>query len=165
VTTELGPDRAVAAWWTGLGLAAVALAGWVVIDSSGRGLAWALFVATVVVTLPFLAQLVAPARFTWRLDDEGLVARSPLRVLSARWTDIHLARVVRQAGEPALQLDLVGETGPESHLVTLPVGADLAELHQALAHHLSGQQRTDAAAPRPAAGTPPPTGAGEVEGE
>jgi hypothetical protein len=166
VTTELGPARAVAAWWSGLGLTAVALAGWVVVDSSGRGLAWALFVATVVVTIPFLAQLVTPARFTWRLDDEGLVARTPLRVLSVRWTAIHLARVVRQAGEPALQLELVGEAGPESHLVLLPVGADLAELHRALAHHLSGDgEPTGAAGPRPAAGSPPAAGTGGFEGE
>jgi hypothetical protein len=106
---ELAPSRAVAAWWSGLGLTAVALALWVVADSAGRGLAWALLVATVVVTVPFLAQLLMPARFTWQLDDEGLVVRSPLRVLTVRWPEVHLARVVRQAGEPALELRLVGE--------------------------------------------------------
>jgi hypothetical protein len=153
---DLAPSRAVAAWWSGLGLTAVALALWVVIDSAGRGLAWALLVATVVVTVPFLTQLVVPARFTWRLDEEGLVVRSPLRVLRVRWSEVHLARVVRQAGEPALELQLVGAEGPRTHLALLPVGADQAVLHRALREHLAGASPPGAARDRPSVDVPPP---------
>jgi hypothetical protein len=135
--TVLAASRPVTAWWSGLGLAAIGLALWIVVDSAGHGLAWALLVASTVVTAPFLAQLVAPARFTWRLDGHGLVARSPLRVLEAPWEDIHLARVVRQAGEPALELQLRRGDETETHLALLPFGADRAALHRALRDHLA----------------------------
>jgi hypothetical protein len=152
---ELAPSRAVAAWWSGLGLTAVASAVWVVIDSGGRGLAWALLVATVVVTVPFLAQLLVPARFTWLLDDDGLLVRSPLRVLTVRWSEVHLARVVRQAGEPALELRLTGGEEPRTHLALLPVGSDEAALHRALREHLAGEPGPVAPGDRTSVGTPP----------
>jgi hypothetical protein len=158
-TVELAPSRAVAAWWSGLGLTAVALAVWVVVDSAGRGLAWALLVATVVVTVPFLAQLVVPARFTWQLDDDGLVVRSPLRVLTVRWPQVHLARVVTQLGEPTLELRLVDGEGQRTHLALLPVGTDLAVLHRALREHLAGESSHDVPGDRTPAGLPPPADA------
>jgi hypothetical protein len=135
-TVLLAPSRPVAGLWSAIGLAACGLAAWVVGDSDGHGLAWALLVACVTLTVPYLAQLVAPGRFTWHVGDEALVVRSPVRELVVPWASVHLARVVRQAGEPALELQLDLPEGRQTRLALLPVGADRAVLHRELAARL-----------------------------
>jgi hypothetical protein len=132
----LGPSRPHAAVWAGLGVCACGLSAWIVADSDSHGLAWALLVACVTVTVPYLAQLVVPSMFTWRFEEEALVVRSPGRELVAPWASVHLARVVRQAGEPALELQLDLPEGRQTRLALLPVGADQAILHRELAARL-----------------------------
>ncbi len=133
--TQLRPSRVVAALHVGLGGVVVALAGWIVVDSDGHALAVALLVAGLVVSAPFVGELLTPAAFTWRLDEDGLEARTGPRVVRVAWRHVHLARVGHAAGEPALHLDL--HRGPRRvRTLRLPVGADLDVLHAALARHL-----------------------------
>jgi hypothetical protein len=144
----LGPSAGRAAVWSALGLGACGLAVWALVDSDGHGLAWALLVACVTVTVPFLAQLLVPGRFTWDMGEHALVVRSPLRELVVPWEQVHLARVVRQAGEPALELQVTVDDAIETRLVLLPVGADVALLHRQLRRHL-GAMGPDGRDPAP----------------
>lgn len=153
-TTLLGPDRVRAGVWALVGLAACGLAVWVVGDSAGHGLAWALLVASAVLTAPYAAQLLVPGRFTWRLEADALVVRTVLRELRVPWDTVHLARVVRQAGEPALELQVDTEEGRHTRLVLLPVGADRGRLHAGLEQHLGAGSPADPTEPGPGAGGP-----------
>jgi hypothetical protein len=150
-TTTIRPSRRHAALCSAVGAAVIAVSLWIVIDSGGHGLALALLVAGVVVSVKFVAELTVPGAFTWRLDDDGLEARSGLRQVRVEWGDVLLAQVVTSAGDPALRLDLGGRGLETSRTLLLPVGADLTALHEALARHLgpaaTGSETPDRAAP------------------
>lgn len=158
---RLRPSRSVTVRWSLVGVGAGVAAAWGVVDSDGHGLAWALLVAVVVVAAPVVAQLLLPGRFSWWLDGDGLVARTPLRVLRLGWEEIHLARVVTQLGEPALELHVEHHGRRTTSLVLLPLGADLAALHRALAQHLGAP---GALAAGGAADVLPPDGGADPRG-
>lgn len=134
--TTLGPVRGRTATCSAIGATVIALAAWIVVDSRGHALAVALLVAGVVVSAPFVGELLIPAAFTWHLDSRGIEARTGFRRVRVAWDEIRLAQVVSSAGDPALRLEL-GPNAPRTiRTLRLPVGADVTELHAALAHHL-----------------------------
>ena len=148
---ELRPGRGVALAWALVGGAAIALAVWLIVDTRGHPLAVALLVACVVVAGPVASQFLAPRAFTWRLDEHGLVVRRLYRRLLVSWDEVRFARVVSVGGDPALELHLEAaedESGDAHagggarhgratiHTLRLPLGADVEDLHRALAHHL-----------------------------
>jgi hypothetical protein len=166
--TELRPGRGVALAWALAGVAAVALAVWLIVDTRGHALAIALLVACLAVAGPVASQLVVPRAFTWRLDATGLLVRRLHRRLIVSWDEVRFARVVTVGGDPALELHLephaddepaAGDEGrPGSavvHTLRLPLGADVAALHRALAHHLGAWDGDGAAGPvHPPSGHP-----------
>lgn len=156
---QLRPSRVQALGWCLVGGLAVAFAAWLVRDTGGHAATVVLLVVSLVATAPWAAQLLVPGAFTWRLDRRGLVVRRLHRRLVVGWDEVRFARVVAVRGEPALQLFLLpastetawdadgarrwwhrvppGDDGPgPSHTLRLPVGADVAALHRALARHL-----------------------------
>lgn len=156
---QLRPSRAQAVGWCLVGGIAVVFAAWLVRDTGGHASTVVLLAASLAATAPWAAQLLVPGAFTWRLDHRGLVVRRLHRRLAVGWDEVRFARVVAVRGEPALQLYLrpasaedgrraggarrwwrrvpVGDDGPgPSYTLRLPVGADLAALHRALARHL-----------------------------
>jgi hypothetical protein len=142
--TELRPSRCRAGGWTLLGTAATGLAVWTLIDSDAHPGAIVLLVACVVVTAPFVLQLLAPGTFAWLLDDSGLVARRLTRRVRVSWDEVRLARMVSRAGEPALELRLEADGAPTTVTLRLPTGADTRALDDALARYLgAGADRTD----------------------
>lgn len=151
-TTTLRPSRRHAATCSVIGAAVIALAAWIVADTQGHALAVALLVAGGVVGVPFFGELLMPVAFTWFLDAEGLEARTGYRRVRVAWTDVRLARVVASAGDPALRLNLGGAATRTTRILRLPVGADVAALHSALARHLGPA----AGAGAPAQGTGAP---------
>lgn len=129
---HLHPARGTALRW---GLAAtvlIAAAGWLVADSRGHPLAVLLLVVSVVAAAPVLVQLVAPHRWSLRLDDHGVHATVGWWRAEVAWEDVVLVRVRRLVGDPVL--DLTHRQG--RLLVPLPLGADLAALHRSLAARL-----------------------------
>lgn len=149
----LRPARWPAAGWSLVGLLASALALWAVVDTGGHGLAVALLVGCLILTVPWLVQLVAPGSVAWRLDEHGLLVRRLHRRLVVGWDEVGYARVVSAAGDPALELHLraTAPTEPRGHddprtgpgteptstaTLRLPVGADVTALHRCLARHL-----------------------------
>ena len=137
----LGPDRGVAARWTAVGAVASGLALWVALDAGASVMAWAFLALCLVVTSYVLVQLVVPARFELQLDAAGLQARLPWQHVRVAWDRVHVARVVRVAGEPVLELhvwdaDAPAQTQPRATGVLLPLGADLDLLHAELERHL-----------------------------
>lgn len=162
--TVLRPERSSALVWALLSAAAIALAVWLVADTAGHPLAVVLLVACLVVPAPFVAQLVAPGAFAWRLDDHGLHVRRLHRRMTAPWDEVHYARIVVVGGDPALELHLEPGTrdataggqrreGRAVHTLRLPLGADVDALHRALAHHLGALPEDD-----PAGSGHPPSG-------
>ena len=168
--TELRPGRGVAFAWALVGIAAIALATWLIVDTRGHALAVALLVACLAVAGPVASQLVFPRAFTWRLGEHGLLVRRLHRRLVVSWDEVRFARVVTVGGDAALELHLepgVDEGGPTDagrggrpdravvHTLRLPLGADVAALHRALAHHLGAWDGDDAAGPvHPPSGHP-----------
>lgn len=157
--TELRPARGQALAWSLIGVAAIGLALWLVVDTDGHALAVALLLACLIATAPWAAQLVAPRAFAWRLDREGLLVRRMHRRLIVSWEEVRFARVVGVGGDPALELHLRAAGGDDTtparagrrsargrpggtgetddvHTLRLPVGADVAALHRALATRL-----------------------------
>lgn len=86
-----------------------------------------------VVAAYYLAQAVAPGQFRVDMDATGIRGQWLWHRLQIPWVRIGEAKVVHVAGESVLQLRL--DTGQETSLL-LPVGADVAALHQELAAHL-----------------------------
>jgi hypothetical protein len=168
--TELRPGRGVALGWAIVGVATIALAGWLVVDTGFHALAVALLVACLAVAGPVASQFVIPRAFTWRLDAHGLLVRRLHRRLLVAWDEVRFARVVTVGGDPALELHLEpeddgrGGAGTEEgrrpggevvHTLRLPLGADIQALHRALAHHLGAWDGDDAAGPvHPPSGHP-----------
>jgi hypothetical protein len=175
---ELRPGRGVALAWALVGVAALALAAWLVVDTRGHALAVALLVACLVVAGPVVSQLVVPRVFTWRLDAHGLLVQRLHRRLLVSWDEVRFARVVTVGGDPALELHLEpdvdadagagdartgdggtgGGGGPDRgvvHTLRLPLGADVDALHRELAHHLGAWDGDEAAGPvHPPSGHP-----------
>jgi hypothetical protein len=168
--TELRPGRGVALAWALVGVATIALAAWLVVDTGFHALAVALLVACLAVAGPVASQFVIPRAFTWRLDAGGLLVRRLHRRLLVSWDEVRFARVVTVGGDPALELHLEpeddehGGRGTEDgarpgvatvHTLRLPLGADIQALHRALAHHLGAWDTDDAAGPvHPPSGQP-----------
>ena len=172
--TELRPGRGVALAWALVGVVAIGLAVWLIVDTRGHALAVALLVACLAVAGPVASQFVVPRAFTWRLDAHGLLVRRLHRRLIVSWDEVRFARVVTVGGDPALELHLepavdegngtgtgtgTGDGGrPGSavvHTLRLPLGADVEALHRALAHHLGAWDGDDAAGPgHPPSGHP-----------
>lgn len=141
---ELLRDPVVAARWSGLAAALLVAAGWLVADSRGHPLSWALLVATLVASSYFFVQLVSPDTVRVTLGSAGIDAAAFGRRVSVAWDAVHVARVRQVAGEPVLALE-IREQGPSGHPsprrvvgVLLPLGSDVDALHAALERRLGG---------------------------
>lgn len=154
LTATLMPARAAAGKWTAVGTTATALAVWVAVDARTSLVAWAFAALCLVGTSYVLLQLVAPSRFAITLGPAAIEVRLPWQHRRVPWDRIHVARVVRIAGDPVLELhvwdpDAVAQTQPRGMGVVLPIGADQPVLHRVLEQRL-GRHHDPVADPRPA---------------
>lgn len=147
ITATLRPSPVVAGRWTGVGTAATALAVWVALDARTSLVAWVFAALCLVVTSYVAVQVVAPRWFTVVLGPAAIEARLLWQRHRVPWDRIHLARVVRVAGEPVLELhvwdpDDVARTRPRAVGLVLPVGVDQSVLHRVLEQRLGRHHDT-----------------------
>ena len=141
LTVTLRPARAAAGAWTGVGVAATTLAIWAAVDARTSLVTWTFAALCLVVTSYVALQLAAPAWFTVTLGGAAIEVRLPWQRRRVPWDRVHVARVVRVAGEPVLELhvwdpDAAAQDQPRGLGVVLPVGADQAVLHRVLEQRL-----------------------------
>lgn len=141
-TLRLAPDRGRAGVWLGLALLLVAMCVWLVGDSSGAVIAWIALALAIGVALYFLVPVLAPELTTLVLDEDRVRGRSYHADVEVAWDQVQVARVVRVAGEPVLELH-VREPSPTGDPwrtrpvgILLPPGCDLDALHDFLAVRL-----------------------------
>lgn len=131
----LRPARGLATVWAAAGAVLLAAGVWLVVDSGGAPLAWVAIAVFAAVASYFILQALVPAWFTLVCDEHGLRGRTPWRAFRVAWSDVDLAGVERFAGDPLLRLH-VHEPAPDVIDVLLPVGADVAALHEFLRRQL-----------------------------
>lgn len=135
----LGPDPARARWWAGLSLLLVTLTLVVAIASEDGVLEWIGVAVAVAVAVYFVIPVVAPEVTTLVLDADGVHGRMYHVPVDVPWDVVRVARIVRVAGEPVLELHVreprPGDDGQRTRAVgiLLPLGADLVALQELLA--------------------------------
>lgn len=134
----LAPDQARARWWASLALLLVAMTLLLALASDGGVLEWIAVAVAVSVATYFVVPVVAPRMTTLTLDRSGVHGRIYHVEVDVPWHVVQVARVVRVAGEPVLELH-VREPSSEGDPwrtravgVLLPIGADLDALQEAL---------------------------------
>lgn len=152
LTATLRPSRVAAVAWTAVGLAGTALAVWVAVDARASLVAWVFAALCLVVTSYVALQALAPGWFTVVLGPAALEVRLPWQRQRIPWDRVQVARVVRVAGDPLLELHVRDPDGaqaqPRAMGVVLPLGADLATLHHVLEQRLGRHHDTaDAVTP------------------
>ena len=148
LTATLRPARSTAGAWTAVGLAATSLAIWAAVDARTSLVAWTFAALCLVVTSYVALQLVAPAWFTVTLGPAAIEVRLPWQRRRVPWDRVHVARVVRVAGEPVLELhvrgpDAAAQDQPRGTGVVLPLGTDQAALHRVLEQRLGRHHDPD----------------------
>ena len=136
---ELGPDPVRTRWWAAASLLLVTLTLVVAVASGDGTIEWIGVAVAVAVAVYFWVPAVAPALTTLVLDADGVHGRMYHVPVDVPWELVRVARIVRVAGEPVLELH-VRETqpdadGPRTRAVgiLLPIGADLVALQELLA--------------------------------
>jgi hypothetical protein len=136
----LAPDPARAVAWAVLALVLVAITLALAVTSDGGTVEWIGAGIAIAVAVFFVVPIVAPHLTTLVLDGEGVTGRSYHTAVEVSWDVVHVARVVRVAGEPLLELH-VRERSPigdpwrtRAVGILLPIGADIAAVEEFLAH-------------------------------
>lgn len=129
---HLRPDPLLTAAWGAFGGVAVGIGVFLVVRSVDL-LSVAFLVVSLVAAGYYVAQLVLPGMFRVDVDVEGIRGRWLWRSLQVPWPLVRRAAVRDVVGESVLQIQL--ESGQQFGLL-LPVGADVAALHDTLASRL-----------------------------
>lgn len=134
----LAPDQARARWWAALALSLVAMTLLLALASEGGVLEWIAVAVAVSVATYFVIPVASPRMTTLVLDDAGVHGRMYHVEVEVPWHVVQVARVVRVAGEPVIELH-VREPSSEGDPwrtravgVLLPIGADLDALQETL---------------------------------
>jgi len=124
----LAPDRARAAAWTAVGLAATSLAAYAFGSSQGYLLTGLLVALCAVPTGVFGLQLLAPEAWTLEVDRHGIHGTVATLVVDESFESLRAVELRRRAGDAVLVL--LGHDRRRGLL--LPVGCDLDGLRTLL---------------------------------
>lgn len=135
----VAPAPGSAISWAAAAALLVVLALIVAVPSDGGALEWIGVGVAIAVAAYFVVPVVAPAMATLVLDAYGVRGRLYHVMVDVPWEGVEVARVVRVAGEPVLELHVRRPSpqgdGWRTHATgyLLPIGTDVAAVEAFLA--------------------------------